>query len=217
MKTETIQIALVDDHNLVRQGIIRLIDSFKLNHKICFETGQAKDFLNYLTDHQEPDLAIVDINMPDINGFELVEILQEKNPHLKILVMTMLQDEKSLIRMLKLGVRGYLSKDTEPEILQEAIETIMRKGYYYTDFLTGKLITAIQGDSGNTQKPVLNQKELQFIQLACSEDTYKEIADKMCLSVKTIDGYRNTIFEKFGIKSRVGLVLYAIKEGIYVI
>ena len=120
--------------------------------------------------------------------------------------------------MLKLGVKGYLCKDVEPKELGEALNAIMNKGFYYTDFITGKLVHSLQHAQEDTGKPaainLMNERERDFLQLACSEYTYNEIAAKMFLSPKTIDGYRNALFEKLNVKSRVGLALYAVKHGL---
>jgi two-component system, NarL family, invasion response regulator UvrY len=119
--------------------------------------------------------------------------------------------------MLKLGVKGYLCKDVEPKELGEALHAIMNKGFYYTDFITGKLVHSLQHtneSTGNAAIKLMNDRERTFLQLACSEMTYNEIAGKMFLSPKTIDGYRDSLFEKLQVKSRVGLALYAVKHGL---
>jgi DNA-binding NarL/FixJ family response regulator len=123
-----------------------------------------------------------------------------------------------IVKMLRLGVKGYLCKDVEPKELSEALHSIMNKGYYYTDFITGKLVHSLQSAGGDdsTRKGIelINDREMEFLRLACSELTYNEIASKMFLSPKTIDGYRNALFEKLSVKSRVGLALYAVKHGL---
>jgi len=121
--------------------------------------------------------------------------------------------------MLKLGAKGYLSKDVEPRELGEALNAVMNKGFYYTDFITGKLVHSLQNDNASNegadpQLGSMTEREKEFICLACSELTYNEVAAKMFLSPKTIDGYRNSLFEKLGIKSRVGLALFAVKHGL---
>ena len=131
----------------------------------------------------------------------------------------MVEKEESIVHMLKLGVKGYLSKDVEPQVLGEALNAIMNKGFYYTDFITGKLVHALNNNNNSDKVKtdamrLMNDREKEFLQLACSELTYNEIAAKMFLSPKTIDGYRNALFEKFNVKSRVGLVLFAIKNGL---
>lgn len=213
--SSVLKIAVVDDHALFRRGLINLILSFGSAYEIVFECSNGKEFLVELQKHPDLQIAIVDMNMPDMNGFETATELQKIRPEIKILIITMLEEEQTLIKMLKNGVRGYLTKDVEPEELKNALDTIASKGFYYSDHLTGKLINALKFPNGNGNKEeTLNDRELKFLHLACSEYTYKEIADLMFLSVKTIDGYRNSLFEKLQVKSRVGLVLYAIKNNL---
>ena len=130
----------------------------------------------------------------------------------------MYDNETSIIRMLKCGAKGYILKDSEPAELKAAIHALMDKGFYYSDLVSGKLMHAINNlddDSDGLKSLVpLNDRETEFLKLACSELTYKEIADKMFVSPRTIDGYRDALFEKLNIKTRVGLVMYAIKNGI---
>jgi DNA-binding NarL/FixJ family response regulator len=154
--------------------------------------------------------------MPGMDGFVSVEWLNENFPDIKILIVSMIEKEESIVKMLKLGVKGYLSKDVEPNELGEALHAVLNKGYYYTDFITGKLVHALQNDtvSNATTNYSMNEREKEFLQLACSEFTYNEIATKMYLSPKTIDGYRNALFEKLNVKTRVGLVMFAVKNGI---
>jgi DNA-binding NarL/FixJ family response regulator len=158
----------------------------------------------------------MDVSMPKMDGFASVEWLKEKYPAVKVLVVSMIEKEETIVKMLKLGVKGYVCKDVEPKELGEALEAVNNKGYYYTDFITGKLVHSLQNGNAEKQKELeinpINNQEKQFLELACSELTYAEIADKMCLSPKTIDGYRNSLFEKLKVKSRVGLVLFAIKN-----
>lgn len=214
-ETSALRIAVVDDHTLFRSGLINLIKSFGAAYDVVFEANNGKEFLIELQKKPDLNIAIMDMNMPEMNGFETAMELQKNYPDIKILIITMLEEEQTLIKMLKHGVRGYLSKDVEPKELKEAIDTIATKGFYYTDHLTGKLINALKfPESNGNKEEILNDRELKFLQLACSEYTYKEIADIMFLSVKTIDGYRNSLFEKLQVKSRVGLVLYAIKNNL---
>jgi DNA-binding NarL/FixJ family response regulator len=212
--TKTLNLAVVDDHTLYRRGLVNLIQSLGDLFVVQWEFANGKDFLDALQDNVRPDLVLLDIDMPVMNGFETAAFLKEHYPKLPILVVSMLDDEATLIRMLKLGVRGLLSKDVEPEELKMALQAISDKGFYYTDTLTGQLIHALNHPPLAAES-LLNEREQEFIVLCCSELTYKEIADKMCLSPKTIDGYRAALFEKLEIKSRVGLVLYAIREGIF--
>lgn len=207
-----VKIAIVDDHKLFRSGMINLVHSLKDSYKVIIDAGNGQELLNALSVGDLPDVVLLDVNMPVMDGYEVAEQMRQKYPKCKILVLTMNDDEQSLVRMLKLGVRGYIGKDIEPNELRDAIESILEKNYYYTDQLTNQLILSLSSEDNAHQH--LTEQEKLFIRLACSEDTYIQIADKMNLSPKTIDGYRAAVFEKLNIKSRVGLAIYAIKSGL---
>ena len=216
---QTMRLALVDDHTLFRKGLINLIELVCSDCDILFEADNGVDLQQKISKEKEPDILLLDVNMPKMDGFATVQWLTENFPLVKILVVSMVEKEESIVRMLKLGVKGYLSKDVEPQVLGEALNAIMNKGFYYTDFITGKLVHALNSNNNPDKVKtdamrLMNDREKDFLQLACSELTYNEIAGKMFVSPKTIDGYRNALFEKFNVKSRVGLVLFAIKNGL---
>jgi DNA-binding NarL/FixJ family response regulator len=212
----TVNLAMVDDHKLFRKGLISLIELVSTKYHILFEADNGVDLQQKIDAKNLPDIILMDVSMPKMDGFASVEWLKEKYPSVKVLVVSMVEKEETIVKMLKLGVKGYLCKDVEPKELGEALEAVNNKGYYYTDFITGKLVHSLQNGNAEKQKELeinpINNQEKQFLELACSELTYAEIADKMCLSPKTIDGYRNSLFEKLKVKSRVGLVLFAIKN-----
>jgi two-component system, NarL family, invasion response regulator UvrY len=214
---EVLKLAIVDDHKLFRKGLITLIDLAYPKCEILFEADNGLDLQNKLLKKNLPEIIIMDVNMPGMDGFASAQWLKENYPEIKVLVVSMVEKEETIVRMLKLGVKGYLSKDVEPQELGEALRSIMNRGFYYTDYLTGKLVMSIQSEGTGKQKinilPQINDREKLFLELACSELTYNEIADKMFLSPKTIDGYRNSLFEKLNVKSRVGLALYAVRHG----
>jgi DNA-binding NarL/FixJ family response regulator len=212
-----VTLALVDDHKLFRKGLISLIEMVSDRYTILFEADNGFDLKHKLDKNNLPSIVLMDVNMPGMDGFTTVQWLQEHFPSIKILVMSMIEKEETIVRMLKLGVKGYLCKDVEPAELGEALQAIASKGFYYTDFITGKLVHSLQNGQADDQRLVpddlMNDREKEFLKLACSELTYQQIADKMFLSPKTIDGYRNALFEKLNVKSRVGLAIYAIKYG----
>ncbi len=214
----TVKLSLVDDHTLFRKGLISLIEMVSTNYTILFEADNGFDLQQKLNSDNQPDIILMDINMPGMDGFASVQWLNENFPLIKILVVSMIEKEETIVKMLKLGVKGYLCKDVEPKELGEALNAIMNKGFYYTDFITGKLVHSLQNGQEASAKAealnLMNDREKDFLQLACSEYTYNEIAAKMFLSPKTIDGYRNSLFEKLNVKSRVGLALYAVKHGL---
>jgi two-component system invasion response regulator UvrY len=216
---QKMRLVLVDDHRLFRKGLTSLIEMICPDCDILFEADNGTDLQQKISTDNQPDIILMDVNMPKMNGFDTVQWLSESYPLVKVLVISMIEKEESIVKMLKLGVKGYLSKDVEPNILAEALNSIMNKGFYYTDFITGKLVHALNNNNDNSKKGddarrLMNDREKEFLQYACSELTYNEIAAKMFVSPKTVDGYRNALFEKFKVKSRVGLVLFAIKQGL---
>jgi DNA-binding NarL/FixJ family response regulator len=211
-------IALADDHVLLRKGLADLMS--KQGYTVLFQADNGEDFLEKLKTSQgpDPDIVLLDINMPKKDGYDTAAWLKRNKPEIKVLALSMYDDENAIIRMLKNGARGYILKDAEPADLKAAIESVLHKGFHYSEMVTGKLIHTIhsmeEDDSDIKNTLGLNEKEITFLKLAASELTYKEIAEKMHLSPRTIDGYRDELFEKLNIKSRVGLVLFAIKNGI---
>lgn len=209
-------IVLVDDHSLLRIGLAQLVQS--LGFTVIFEADDGKEFIEKLQATALPEVVLMDINMPVMDGFETTQWLKQNHPDIKVLALSMYDNENSIIRMLKCGAKGYILKDSEPAELKAAIEDLVNKGYYYSDLVSGKLIHAINKieDEGSTINTLanLNDREIDFLKYACTEMTYKEIADKMFVSPRTIDGYRDGLFEKLQVKTRVGLVMYAIKNNI---
>lgn len=214
---KSINVALVDDHSLLRNGLASLVTN--LGYDVMYECSNGKQLIDKIDKKNLPDLILMDINMPEMDGFEATLWLKKNYPLVNVLALSMYDDENSIIRMIRNGARGYILKDTSPNELRQAIESIMLKGFYYSDLVSGRLIHTIQDDDeeeNNTRKLVLglNEKQIEFLKLAATEMTYKEIAEQMHLSPRTIDGYRDELFEKLNAKSRVGLVLFAIKKGI---
>jgi two-component system invasion response regulator UvrY len=211
MGENQIHICLVDDHRLFRKGLAELIRLLDNRFKVVAEFDNGKQFLDGLDSlTQKPDLLILDVDMPVMNGFETLAAMQTRQIQIPTLIITMITDEEALIKMVRLGVRGYLNKDIDPGILKTAINSIFETGYHFTETLTGRLVAHLKDPH---EAHDLSARELDFIRWCCTELTYTEIAVKMHLSPKTIDGYRAKIFDRFELKSRVGLVLLAVKKG----
>ena len=209
-------IALADDHVLLRNGLASLIRNF--GHEVLFEANNGEDLVKLIKEGKKPDLVLMDINMPVKDGYETASWLKENYPEIKVLALSMLDDENAIIRMIKNGARGYVLKESEPSELRDAINAVLQKGFFYSEMVTGRLVHSISGtdvESHHSQQVMqLTDREIEFLKLACSEMTYKEIAGEMHLSPRTIDGYRDALFLKLDIKTRTGLVIYAIKNGI---
>jgi two-component system, NarL family, invasion response regulator UvrY len=211
-----INIALVDDHNLFRKGLIKLINMGDTQQKyhILFEAESGADMKEKMHQPPFPDIILMDIDMPDMDGFEAVDWLIRTHPSTKVLVVSMLEAENAIMRMLRLGVKGYLSKDIEVEDMHRALEAIASNGFYYSDVATEVLNQNLNGIKPTTATLYLSENEREFIKLATTEMTYQQIADKMNLSPKTIDGYREALFQKLQVKTRTTLAMYAVKHGI---
>ena len=217
---QKIKVALADDHVLLRNGLAGVVDSFG-DYEVLFEADNGNHFIEQIKKNGEPSLVLMDINMPQMDGYATAQWLKQHHPLVNVIALSMYDNENAIIRMFKAGAKGYILKDSEPPELKKALDSVHQKGYYYSELVTGRLIHSINkmDDAHSDVKNLidLNDRELDFLKLACTEMTYKEIAEKMFLSPRTIDGYRDALFEKLQLKTRVGLVMYAIKNGIVTI
>jgi two-component system invasion response regulator UvrY len=216
MQNAKINVALADDHILVRNGLSRLIRSFD-GYKVLFEASDGKDFLDKLDAKLLPDIALMDVNMPEMNGYETTLWLKKKYPQIKVLALSMYNDEQAIFRMLTCGARGYLLKAVEPQEFRKALDLIVEKGFYCCNQRGGQMV---RGMGSNRELPCSSQamislktREIEFLKWAATELTYKDIADKMCRSTRTIDGYRDDLFLKLSVRSRVGLAMFAVRHG----
>lgn len=211
------KVALVDDHVLLRNGLANLVRD--LGHTVVLEADNGIDFTEKIATRTLPEVVLLDINMPKMDGYDTALWLKKNYPDIKILALSMYDDENAIIRMLRNGAKGYILKDSHPSDLKAAIDALSTKGYYYTEMVTGRLIHSINhldepGHSSIKEVLGLSQREIDFLKLACTEMTYKEIADQMNISPRTAEGYRDALCQRFDLKSRIGLVLFAIKNGI---
>ncbi|WP_203296633.1 response regulator transcription factor [Luteirhabdus pelagi] len=206
------RIVVVDDHTLLLEAIGGLVRGFE-NFEVLYLCKNGQELLDkFKIPANVPDVVLMDINMPVRNGIETTKILAEKYPEVKVLALSVEENESTILKMLRAGAKGYLMKDTEKSVLREALEQVMEKGYYHTNTIARILVGSLTKSHEDTE---LKEREVEFIQHACTEMTYKEIADKMCLSPKTIEGYRDSIYEKLNIKNRIGLMLYAIRNNLF--
>ena len=211
---KTIQVAITDDHILLRNALARLVSSFD-GYSVLTEADNGKDLRSKIQQHLVPDIVLLDVNMPEMDGFETTQWLRKNYPHIKVLVLSMLSDEKTIIKMFRLGAKGYLLKNTDPEELKNALDSVANKNVYLSEYVSDKLVSGLNNDVENDSKPVLlNEREREFLKWACTELAYKDIAEKMNLSPRTVDDYRQSLFNKLKVHSRVGLVMYAIRNGI---
>src|SRR6185437_1439955 len=211
MTQDQIAIAIVDDHTLFRNGVAALLGEFD-ELKVVFDAENGEHLRQMLTKHTLPQVILMDINMPVMDGYAATKWIKENYPQIKVLALSMFEDDKAVIRMIKSGASGYVLKESKPRELFEAIKIINEKGVFINEMVSGKLLRSV---SDKDQAPELSKKELEFLKLCCSELTYKEIADQMFVSPRTVDNYREALFLKLNLKSRTGLVLYAIQNQIF--
>lgn len=212
-----IKIALADDHTLFRKGVEELIEDWD-NMEAIISVANGNELIASMSAAKDlPDLCLLDINMPELNGFETAKKIRETWPDMKILAVSVYDSEFNVISMLRAGAGGYILKDAQPAMLKAAIEGLYKNGFHHSELVTGKILHQLISTSREVNSTQLNENEIQFLKLCCTELTYREIADIMGLSHRTIDGYRDQLFSKLGIKSRTGLVMYALKTGIEVL
>ena len=203
-----ILIALADDQQLFLRSLSTLIDGFE-GKKVIMEALNGKDLLDQFENAEQlPHIVLLDVNMPVMNGEQAAELLSKKYPDTRLVALSMKDDDRTIIKMIKAGCCSYLLKDIHPNELDKALTEIYTNGYYNSDTVNRNLRRLL---SHNETELKLTEKEQLFLHHACSDMTYKEIASKMCLSEKTIDGYREAIFVKLNVKSRVGMALEAIR------
>ena len=214
---EQISMVLIDDHTIVRNGLKSLIEVMG-NYKVTHQFENGWEFTKAIAAIPTPDLVIMDMNMPEMNGVETMRWVKEHRPDLKVLMLTLSTDEKTIIELFRFGVRGYLAKNCTAQVLKKAIDDTVTTGYYHSEMLQHAL-AADTGTAPTDTKAILDRitdRELLFIKLICDEQeyTYDQVKDLMNVHRRTVDGYRESLFDKFSIKSKTGLVLFAIKHGL---
>lgn len=210
---DKIRIAIADDHTMVREGIVSMLSDEDAFEVVC-SAANGRVLLDTISKMSAvPDICLLDINMPEMDGYQTLVALKDRWPDIRILVLSQFDHEFVIIKMLKAGARGYMLKDAEPSELKLAIREIMEKSYYHSRLVNGHLISLVQKGEDYT-KLALSDAEQEFLKYSCSDLTYKQIADKMNLSKRTIEGYREALFNKLNVKSRTGLAIYALRLGI---
>ena len=209
-------VVIVDDHILIAKAIAGVIDNFS-KYNVLYEVEHGKALIEkFKLPKNIPDIVLLDITMPVMDGFETALWLKEHHPDVLVLTLSMQDDDRSLIKMIKSGAKGYLLKNIQPEELENALNELVKKGYYYPDWAASKVFHSMaEGQQHRSEDITFTERETEFLNYCCTELTYKDISAKMFCSNRTVEGYRDTLFDKLGLKTRVGLVMYAIKSGIY--
>lgn len=207
-----INVSIIDDHEIVRQGLKDLLEKLG-GFKVVSEFENGEIFLNSLPLELQPDIFILDYSMPNKNGIEVLKALEQSQEEYKVLLLTQHFDENIINEAYNYGARGFLHKNCSAHDLKFAIENIVKIGYNNVSEIL-KRIKNYEPKDAQKQKVILTSRELEFLTLVCNENeyTYEQMGEIIGVSVKSIDGYRTTLFEKFNIKSKVGLVLFSFKN-----
>ncbi|MFZ1590590.1 MAG: response regulator transcription factor [Chitinophagales bacterium] len=219
-----ITLAIADDHELVRKGLKLLLNSFE-HFNVIHEAPNGKQLIDWLnTTPSHPNIAHVDVGMPIMNGFETTSYIHSEFTNVKIVALSVYDDEQTILKMIESGANAYLLKDSAPELVKETLIQVNEKGYYYSQHVMSAMLKAkeqiLSGNHStanrNTIQPIdtLTAREIEFIKKCCSEKTYKEIASEMKISQRTVDGYRESVFSKLEIKSRSGIVVFGFMNGL---
>lgn len=207
MKKTTI--GLADDHQLVLRSLSLLVDSFS-GFRVIMEALNGRVLIDKLALMKElPDIILLDVNMPEMDGITTSAYMGINYPQIKVVALTMKDDDITIIEMLKTGICAYLLKDINPTELEKALTEIAQKGYY-----NGDATNILHRRKMNVKKDeiILSSREMDFLQLACTDLTYENIAGKMGVSAKTVDGYRASLFQKLNVQSRTGMALEGIRR-----
>jgi len=211
-----IKIAIADDYKIYRDGL-KVGLSTDENIDIIGEADNGEDLLKLL-EKKQPDVIIMDLKMPIMDGMEATKLVRKKYPSIKVLVVTMYEDDKFIIHMMENGANGYLLKNAEPEEILKSIYAVYENGYYFNDVVNKALLKKLV--LKNNLKPSFNQnielteRELQVLKLICEEKTAAEIGKEIFLSPRSVEGIRQRLIEKVGVRNTAGLVMFATKNGI---
>jgi two-component system, NarL family, invasion response regulator UvrY len=214
---QPITVALADDHQLLRESLAMLINSFA-NCQVPYSAGNGLELIAKIEQQGPPDVMILDMSMPQMDGHQTALWLQQHHPGVKILMLTMHNTDVALVRLIMAGAKGFLKKDISPAELQMAINEVVTTGFYLGQHSVGQMVQFLNnvgpGVTPFKASIVLTDKQEEFLKLCCGELSYRQIAQAMCMSPHSIDTIRDTLFTKLNVGSRIGLALFALKNGI---
>ena len=208
--------AIADDHKIFRKGVILSLRTYP-NIKFVQEAENGQELLNGL-DESQPDIVLMDLRMPQKDGIETTKQISKLYPDIKVLVLTMYEDERFVSHLMENGANGYLLKSADPSEIKKAIMEVMARGYYLNNFVNRVLLKKSHARTKTipslNSEIVLNDKEREVIRLLCMEYTAQEIAQKMDISPRTVEAIKDRLMERFGTKNTAGLVFFAVKNNL---
>ncbi|MEO7266108.1 MAG: response regulator transcription factor [Ferruginibacter sp.] len=214
MISDTIKVAIADDHKIFRKGVILSLRSYT-NIKFVMEADNGEDLLQKLPEAQ-PNIVLCDLKMPIKDGIDATKEITKKFPHIRVIILTMYEDERFVGHLMDCGAAGYLLKSTDPAEIRRALSEVMETGFYLNPFVNKVLIRKNYNkqkiNPSLTSEVVLSEREKEVLTLVCMEFTANEIAGKMSISARTVEAIKDRLMERFGVKNSVGLVFYAMKN-----
>lgn len=209
----TYKLAIVDDHILIANALKSIISNFK-QFEVIHICENGLDLQEKIKTKQLPDIILLDISMPIMDGFETANWIKSNYPEILIMALSMQDDDQSIIKMIKNGAKGYMLKNIQPSELERGMLNLVKVGHFFPDWASSKILTSISEDTINAKAKIhLSDREKEFLKYSTTEMNYREISEKMFCSPRTIENYRDSLFEKLELKSRVGLAVYALKNG----
>lgn len=208
-----VKIAVADDHSLFREAICAMIDTWE-NCKVIIQAVNGKQLLERITTQNQPDLALIDIAMPEMNGYQTIKALREKFPDIKLMAISFYNSEEMVWQLIKCGAQGFVNKNDDINRLKKAIGEMVINGYYFSDHTATKMVKKAMQTGTLAIKNDLSEKEMVFLKYICTEKTYKEIAFDMGLAERQTEYLRNNLFERFNVCTRTGLAVIAMKKGL---
>lgn len=211
-----IRIAIADDYKIFREGLKVGLSSDE-DLEVMMEADNGEDLLKAL-EKETPDVILMDLKMPIMDGMEATKEVRKKYPSIKVLVVSMYEDDKFIIHLMENGANGYLLKNTEPDEIRRSIYAVHENGYYFNDLVNKALLKKLV--LKNNLKPSFNQnvelseRELEVLKMICEEKTAAEIAKEIFLSPRSVEGIRQRLIEKVGVRNSAGLVMFAVKSGL---
>ncbi len=210
-----IKIAVADDHILLRETLCNVIDTWE-NCKVMLQADNSKQFMAQLDPKNLPDLALIDLEMPEMNGYETIKAVKKIYPDIKFMVLSMYQSEEAIIHLIHVGAQGFFNKCDLTVRFKNSVYEMMRTGYYFADHAASRLVKQAIENGKLTLKNDLSDEELAFLKNIITEKTYQEIADNMHIPLRHAEYIRDKMFERFDVLNRVGLVTRVIKKGLVV-
>lgn len=206
-------IVIVDDHILIAKALEGIIGNFN-EFEVIYVAENGKDFIQKLEEgNPVPDIILLDISMPIMDGFETAVWLTKNHPGIKVMALSMQGDDNSVIKMIKSGAKGYLLKNTHPRDLETALTRLNSDGFFYPDWASKIIFSNLNKETETEIAVRISDREKEFLKYTVTELSYKEIADRMCCSPRTVESYRDQLCDKLDLKTRVGLAVFAIKNG----